>query len=68
MSEIKVAGMSCDHCVKAVTSELESIPGVSGVTVSLNAEGPSAVAFSKEDGVTPEQIAAAIDEAGYDLV
>jgi copper chaperone len=67
MTEIKVAGMTCDHCVKAVKTELETIPGVSGVTVSLNSEGPSAVAFASEGSVTPEQIGAAIDEAGYEL-
>lgn len=67
MEHIKVAGMTCDHCVKSVTSELEKIPGVSGVTVDLNSLGPSSVAFSKEDDVTPGQIADAIDEAGYEL-
>ena len=59
--------MTCDHCVKAVTTELENIPGVSGVTVDLNKLGPSAVAFAKEDSVTPSQISDAIDEAGYEL-
>lgn len=67
MTDIKVSGMTCGHCVKAVTTELEAISGVSGVTVSLNTDGPSGVAFAAEDSVTPEQIAAAIDEAGYEL-
>ena len=31
----RVTGMSCEHCVNAVTSELGSLGGVSGVTVHL---------------------------------
>ena len=30
-----VTGMTCEHCVKAVTEELTELPGVSAVTVTL---------------------------------
>ena len=32
MPEITVKGMSCAHCVAAMTKALESLPGVSHVT------------------------------------
>ena len=35
MVEIQVTGMSCQHCVAAVTRALESVPGVTGVRVDL---------------------------------
>ncbi len=33
---VKVKGMSCQHCVRAVTKALQEIEGVRGVTVSLD--------------------------------
>ncbi|MEO1997323.1 MAG: cation transporter, partial [Planctomycetaceae bacterium] len=62
MTDIKVAGMTCDHCVKAVTSELEDVAGVSNVQVSLNPEGPADVSFECTSDVTPDLIGAAVDE------
>ena len=32
---IRIEGMSCGHCVKAVTNELSAVSGVSDVVVSL---------------------------------
>ena len=37
----KVTGMSCEHCVNAVTSELRGLDGVSAVTVDLVPDGVS---------------------------
>jgi copper chaperone CopZ len=59
-----VTGMTCEHCVRAVTSELESVPGVSGVTVSLVPGGESAVTVSSDAPLAAEAVAAALDEAG----
>ena len=39
----QVTGMTCEHCVRAVTSELAGVPGVSAVTVALVPGGESAV-------------------------
>ena len=36
-----VTGMTCEHCVSAVTSELGGLNGVSGVTVDLVPDGSS---------------------------
>lgn len=59
-----VEGMSCQHCVNSVTEEINKVPGTQGVTVDL-AAGTVAVTGQ---GFTDSQIAAAIDEAGFNLV
>ena len=59
-----VTGMTCGHCVNAVTEEVTKIEGVTAVAVDLD-RGRVTVAG---DGYTDEQIAAAVDEAGYTLV
>lgn len=65
---IKVSGMTCGHCVSAVTEELSSIAGVSSVAVELIPGEVSVVTVTSEGELAVEAVAAAIDEAGYDLV
>jgi copper chaperone len=57
-----VPGISCDHCVHAITGEVTKIPGVAEVAVDVNAK---TVTVTGE--ATDEAIRAAIDEAGYDV-
>lgn len=64
---LRVTGMTCDHCIRAVTEELSSVPGVQGVHVTLVPGGISDVAVDADDSVTTGQLAAAIVEAGYDI-
>jgi len=64
---IKVTGMTCEHCVKAVNAELSAIPGVSAVDVDLQAGAISPVTITSATELDPAAIAAAIDEAGYAL-
>jgi copper chaperone CopZ len=59
-----VNGMTCGHCVHAVTSELKELPGVSDVSVDLVAGGTSTVTVSSEAPVSDADVAAALDEAG----
>lgn len=66
--EYAVTGMTCDHCVKAVTSELLALPGISGVAVELVNGGASTVRIEATDEVTDDAIRAAVDEAGYQLI
>ena len=61
---IKINGMTCDHCVKRVTKEISTIPGVSTVAVDL-AAGTST--FDSENDIPRDALAAAIDEAGFTL-
>ena len=60
----QVDGMTCDHCVRAVTTELVLLPGVRSVDVDL-AQG--AVPVASDGPLDLEQVREAIDEAGYSL-
>ena len=64
---VAVQGMTCGHCVKAVTEEVSAIPGVSEVAVDLVNGGTSTVTITAAEPVSDEAIAAAIDEAGYTI-
>lgn len=59
-----ITGMTCGHCVSAVTKEISVLPGVHNVEVDL-ATGTAKVT---SDGVLPlDEVRNAVDEAGYEL-
>jgi copper chaperone len=60
----RVDGMSCEHCVVAVTGEVGDVAGVATVDVDL---GTKLVRVSGS-GIDGTAVIAAIDEAGYDAV
>lgn len=60
-----VRGMSCEHCVHAVTEEVEKLPGVRNVRVDL---GTGVVTVDTDNLLSASDVAAAVDEAGYELV
>ena len=62
MDRLKIKGMSCQHCVGSVKNALESIPGLSQVTVDLDAEE----ATFENDKVIREEIRAAISKIGFE--
>ena len=68
VNTLMVAGMTCAHCVRAVTSELSALPGVTAVDVDLQAGAVTPVTVTSETELDPADIATAIDEAGYTLV
>ena len=59
-----VTGMTCNHCVQAVTSEISELPGVEGVQVDLAA---NAVTVTSAEPLAKDAVRAAVDEAGYEL-
>jgi copper chaperone len=61
----QVSGMTCGHCVAAVTQEVGAIAGVTDVKVDL---ATGSVAVTSTAPVAWDQVAAAVDEAGYQLV
>ena len=68
-----VTGMTCEHCVNAVTSELGGLNGVTGVTVDLVPDGISRVTVTSaaplaEPAVAEAAVAEALDEAGGYLI
>ena len=59
-----VAGMTCQHCVDAVTAEVGRIRGVEQVQVDL-ADGN--VTVTSAGPLALDAVRDAVDEAGFDL-
>ena len=68
VSAYAVEGMTCAHCVAAVTDELSKLPLVRQVRVELVPGGVSAVRVSSAGALDLAAVAEAVDEAGYVLV
>ena len=60
-TNLKIAGMSCNHCVANASKFLEAVAGVESVEVKL--EPGSATVTGEADS---EQLIAAVKEAGYE--
>jgi copper ion binding protein len=59
-----VTGMTCGHCVNAVTAALDTIPGVIDVHVDLET---GAVEVEADRPLDREAVGAAVADAGYQL-
>lgn len=60
----RVPDVSCEHCVNAITSELEKVPGVASIAVDL---ATKTVTVQHDGSVSDAQLRAGIEEAGYDI-
>jgi copper chaperone CopZ len=65
---VSVSGMTCGHCISSVSEEIESLAGVEGVDVDLNAGGISTVTITSSQELSPAEIGEAVAEAGYLVV
>ena len=65
MKSIKIKGMSCQHCVMAVTKALGAVDGVKDVNVDLKS---GVATYEEVKAVDPKVVAAAIKKAGYEIV
>jgi copper ion binding protein len=63
-STYNVSGMSCQHCVDAVTAEVGRLDGVEQVQVDLPT---GAVTVTSRAPLALDAVRSALDEAGYDL-
>lgn len=63
-STYTVTGMTCGHCVQSVQTEIGKIDGVTGVDVDL---ASGRVVVEGNAPISDADIAAAVDEAGYEL-
>ncbi len=61
-NRIKIQGMSCEHCVKAVAGVLSGIEGITNVKVSLD---NNEAVFDAADNVDMEKVKRAVEEEGY---
>jgi len=62
-----VTGMTCGHCVASVKEEIGMIAGTEDVTVELVTGGESVVTVTSVQDLDPVAVAAAVEEAGYQL-
>lgn len=57
---LTIDGMTCGHCVQAVTKALSDVPGIAVYSIELGSAQITAT-----DGITVARAVAALDEAGY---
>ncbi len=65
MEKVKIAGMSCQHCVMAVTRALNKIDGLRDVKVDLE---KGEATFENAGRVSLEKISQAIEEEGFKVI
>lgn len=63
-SSYTVVGMTCEHCVSAVTEEVSQVPGVVDVDVELATGG---LIVTGDTDVDTASVRAAVQEAGYEV-
>ena len=62
-----VSGMTCGHCVASVTEEIRKLSGVTSVVIDLRPDDASVVEVTSDAPLDAAAVAAAVDEAGYQL-
>jgi copper chaperone len=65
MKSIKIKGMSCQHCVMAVTRALGAVDGIKDVKVDLKS---GIATYDEVKTVDPGVVAASIKKAGYEII
>lgn len=65
LQRFTVRGMTCAHCVQAVTHEICGLPGVERVDIELST---GAVSVAADRPIGRSELAAGVEEAGYELV
>ncbi len=60
---VRISGMSCGHCVRAVESALKKLPGVKAVSVAVGQ-----AVIQTDDPLDEAQLHSAIREEGFDIV
>ena len=64
MKSVKIKGMSCQHCVMAVTNALSALDGIKNVQVDLKS---GTATYDEVKPIDASVIATAIKKAGYDV-
>ncbi|MEA5083481.1 MAG: copper chaperone CopZ [Lachnospiraceae bacterium] len=65
-SVLKVDGMSCEHCVKAITKAVGALDGVDNVKVDLNQK--TVTVIHDEAKASLNKIKLEIEYQGYDII
>lgn len=64
MERVKILGLTCAHCVRAVARALEQVSGLREVKVNLE---KGEATFENDGGASAEEIRRAVEEAGYEV-
>jgi len=59
-----ITGLTCGHCVGAISSELSVLAGVTDVQIDLVTGGISTLTVTADQALTDDEVAVALDEAG----
>jgi copper chaperone len=59
-----ITGLTCGHCVGAISSELSVLAGVTDVQIDLVTGGTSTLTVTADQALTDDEVAVALDEAG----
>ncbi len=65
-ANLKIQGMTCNHCVMRVEKALKAIPGVQDAQVDLQ-KAEAEVTYDNAK-VSPDKLSLAIVEAGYKVI
>lgn len=66
LTQFKVTGMTCGHCVAGVSEKLGRLEGVADVAVDLVPDGVSTVTVYGTKSISAEAVLGAVSEAGYE--
>ena len=67
-TDFVVTGLTCNHCVMTVSRAVALVPGVTGVSIDLVANGESTLHVDSDTAIDVATVAEAVDGAGYELV
>lgn len=67
-TDFTVTGLTCNHCVMTVSRAVATVPGVSGVTIDLVANGESTLHVQSNVDVDSSAVANAVEASGYHVV
>ena len=67
-TDFGVTGLTCNHCVMTVSRAVALVPGVTGVSIDLVANGESTLHVESDTAMDVAVVAEAVDGAGYELV
>ncbi len=65
MQSLQIKGMSCQHCVQAVTEALEKLSGLQNISVNLEHGQAS---FENSENLDEQTIKNAIVQIGFEVV
>jgi copper chaperone CopZ len=63
-----VEGMTCQHCVNAVSQEVGALAGVEDVSIDVVPQGQSTLRVSAREELSRDSVVNAVATAGYTVI